>query len=83
MSPAPQPRGNLIGVWQQDRWSNGGARGLRTAYSIDGGVTWGTAQAKFSRCTGGNAANGGDYARASDPWVTFARGRTACRSRSR
>ena len=28
--------------------------------------------AAFSRCTGGNAANGGDYSRASDPWVTFA-----------
>jgi len=32
----PQP---LIGVWQQDRWSNGGARGLGTGVSFDGGKT--------------------------------------------
>ncbi len=62
---------HLIGVWQQDRWSNGGARGLRTGYSFDGGLTWGSSQAPFSRCTGGNAANGADFARASDPWVTI------------
>ena len=31
---------HLIGVWQQDRWSDGGARGLRTGYSFDGGLTW-------------------------------------------
>ena len=30
-----------------------------------------TGQAKFSRCTGGNAANGGDFERATDPWVSF------------
>jgi hypothetical protein len=30
---------NLIGVWQQDRWSNGGSQGLGTAYSFNGGVT--------------------------------------------
>ena len=28
--------------------------------------------APFTRCGGGNAANGGDYERATDPWVTFA-----------
>jgi hypothetical protein len=28
--------------------------------------------AAFSRCSGGNAQNGGDYERATDPWVTFA-----------
>ncbi len=26
----------------------------------------------FSHCAGGNAGNGGDYQRATDPWVTFA-----------
>ena len=60
---------NLVGVWQQDRWSNGGARGLLTGYSHDGGRTWARTAATFSRCTGGNAANGGDYERATDPWV--------------
>jgi hypothetical protein len=62
---------HLIGVWQQDRWSDGGARGLRTAASFDGGLTWSTSQASFTRCSGGNAANGGDYPRASDPWVAI------------
>ncbi len=62
---------NLIGVWQQDRWSNGGAQGLGTGVSFDGGVTWRQSYLPFSRCAGGNAANGGDYNRASDPWVSF------------
>ena len=31
---------NLIVGWQQDRWSNGGARGDVSAYSKDGGTTW-------------------------------------------
>ena len=52
----PQNASHLIGVWQQDRWSDGGARGLRTGYSFDGGLTWSLTQAAFSRCTGGNAA---------------------------
>jgi photosystem II stability/assembly factor-like uncharacterized protein len=67
----PVDLNNLIGVWQQDRWSNGGARGLLTGHSHDGGRTWARTAAKFSRCTGGNAANGGDYERATDPWVSF------------
>ena len=70
-------RTTSIGVWQQDRWSNGGARGLGTAYSFDGGGTWTRTRAPFSRCTGGNAANGGNFERASDPWVTFAPDGTA------
>jgi BNR repeat-like domain len=68
---------NMIGVWQQDRWSNGGARGLGGAYSMDGGGTWTRTSAPFSRCSGGNAANGGDYERATDPWVTFSPDGTA------
>ena len=47
---------NLIGVWQQDRWSNGGSKGLLTGASFDGGRTWTRSMAAFSRCTGGNAA---------------------------
>jgi hypothetical protein len=71
---------NLVGAWQQDRWSNGGSTGQMSAYSTDGGQSWAippispasnTGQAKFSRCTGGNALNGGDYERATDPWVSF------------
>ena len=68
---------NLVGAWQQDRWSNGGARGLGSAYSLDGGGTWTRTSVPFSRCSGGTAANGGDYERATDPWVTFAPDGTA------
>ncbi|MBA3262304.1 MAG: exo-alpha-sialidase [Thermoleophilaceae bacterium] len=71
---------NLVGNWQQDRWSNGGSSGNLSAYSRNGGASWtippisaasDTGQAKFSRCTGGNASNGGDFERATDPWVSF------------
>jgi len=68
----PRNAQHLVGVWQQDRWSTGGARGLLTGVSLDGGQTWSTRMAAFSRCTGGNAANNGDYPRATDPWVSFA-----------
>ncbi len=61
---------NLIAAWQQNRWSNGGAQGLVLASSVDGGSSWTLTSAPFSRCTGGDAANFGDYARASDPWLT-------------
>src|SRR5262252_7026044 len=60
---------NLIAAWQQDRWSNGGAQGLMLAASFDGGSSWTLTSAPFSRCTGGNAGNLGDYARATDPWL--------------
>jgi hypothetical protein len=62
---------NLIAVWQQDRWSDGGAHGLVTAVSHDGGTTWTERFPHFSTCAGGTAANGGAYDRASDPWVSF------------
>jgi BNR/Asp-box repeat protein len=35
------------------------------------GVHWTRSFAAFTRCSGGTAANGGDYPRASDPWVDF------------
>lgn len=62
---------NLFAVWQQDRWTNGGARGLVGAFSLDGGRSWTSRTVPFSHCTGGNASNGGDYPRVSDPWVSF------------
>ena len=69
----PVVPGRLIGVWQQDRFPNGGSRGLRTAVSNNGGATWSlaTSQPKFSRCAGGTVANGGDLERATDPWVSI------------
>ena len=62
---------NLVGVWQQDRWSDGGAQGLATAYSFDGGMHWHRVFQPYTRCAGGTPANGGDYERGSDPWVSF------------
>jgi hypothetical protein len=61
---------NLIAAWQQDRWSNGGSQGLMLAASLNGGGSWTLTTAPFSRCTGGNLSNLGDYARATDPWLT-------------
>jgi hypothetical protein len=67
----PKNPNNLIAVWQQDRWSDGGAHGLVTAVTHDGGATWLRTFPHFSICAGGTAANGGAYERASDPWVSF------------
>ena len=65
----------MVGVWQQDRWSNGGSRGNVAGVTTNGGATWTIVNAlKTSLCTGGTAANGGDYQRATDPWVTFGPG---------
>jgi hypothetical protein len=68
----PTNPNNIVAVYQQDRWSNGGAHGLVTAYSFNGGTTWTRTFAHFSFCSGGTPVNGGDFDRASDPWVTFA-----------
>src|SRR5262249_31311673 len=48
---------NLVGAWQEDRWSSGGAHGVLVGSSSDGGHTWAITQVPFSRCTGGNVAN--------------------------
>lgn len=69
----PLTPANLVGVWQQDRWSNGGAQAMFTGVSFDGGASWTRPPPPpFSRCAGGTPANGGDYQRASDPWLSFA-----------
>ncbi|HEX4942974.1 MAG TPA: sialidase family protein [Usitatibacteraceae bacterium] len=73
----PANPGHLLAMWQQDRWSNGSARGLVSAVSFDGGATWSRGAMAFSRCGGGTAANGGDFDRATDPWVDFGPGGTA------
>jgi len=61
---------NLIAGWQQNRWSDGGSQGLNFAASLDGGTTWTPSNVAFSRCTGGASGSAGDYARASDVWLT-------------
>ena len=62
----PRNDANLIGVYQQDRYSNGGSKGSVAAVSQTGGATWANvAIPTNTRCTGGR------YQRASDPWVSF------------
>ena len=67
----PLDSATMVGAWQQDRWSNGSARGLVSATSRDGGRSWRRTPLPFSRCGGGNVMNGGNYGRATDPWVTY------------
>jgi hypothetical protein len=63
----PAAPDHLIAVWQQDRWSDGGARGLVSAFSEDGGASWDTVTPPtFTECSNGS------FERASDPWITFA-----------
>jgi hypothetical protein len=61
---------NIIGNYQQDRWSDGGARGLVASRSFDGGVTWAQNWAEFSICSDG-APPASPFNRATDPWVSF------------
>jgi hypothetical protein len=63
----PVNRANIVGIWQQDRWSDGGSRGLVAGVTIDGGATWTSVVIpKGSRCSGGT------YDRTTDPWLSFA-----------
>jgi hypothetical protein len=58
---------HMVAAWQQDRLSDGGALGLVTAVSVDGGISWnGHRGAPFSQCAGGS------FARVSDPWLSIA-----------
>src|SRR6188472_1001445 len=57
----------IVGEYQQDRWSDGGSRGLVTSVSHDDGATWQRVVVPgLTKCSGGR------YDRASDPWVSFA-----------
>lgn len=56
----------IAGIWQQDRWSNGGARGNAAAISFDAGATW-----QPVTFPGVTDCTGGDFDRASDPWLSF------------
>jgi hypothetical protein len=68
----PANRRNLIGSYQQDRWLDGGAKGLVAAYSFNGGQSWKPVPLPFSECAapfyGGNVLH---YERASDPWQSI------------
>ena len=62
----PTNSNNIVAFYQQDRYSNGGAKGNVASVSLDGGLTWTqVAVPNDTRCTGGT------FQRASDPWVSF------------
>ncbi len=67
---------DFIGVYQQDRYSDGGARGLGTTVSTNGAASFtplpATQLPRFSQCAGNPL-----YERASDPWVSIAPDGTA------
>src|SRR5690349_1450393 len=42
---------NVIGVFQEDRWSDGGAHGLLAAVSFNGGASYVNPWAEFSACS--------------------------------
>jgi len=41
---------DMIGSFQQDRWSDGGAKGLVAGWSFNDGHTWGVTALPFSKC---------------------------------
>jgi hypothetical protein len=65
----PRSPGHLLGTWQQDRWNDGGAHGLVSAVTFDGGRHFRQSTMPFSEC----APGGLPYERASDPGVAFDR----------
>jgi hypothetical protein len=68
----PTDTDHLLVGHQQDRWSDGGARGNIGNLSEDGGKTWEqTIPAEVTACAKGS------FLRASDPWVDFSPDGTA------
>ena len=57
---------NLVGMWQEERWSTGGARNLVFGTSLDGGATW-----RNIALQGVGIVAGGEFQRVTDPWVDF------------
>jgi hypothetical protein len=73
-SAEPEPRAdinptnalNIVGAYHQDRWNNGGDRGLVSSATHDGGATWNRVVVPgITKCSDGI------FDRASDPWVSF------------
>lgn len=63
----PTNPNNIVAFWQQDRWSDGGSRGLVAGVSLNGGVSWTSVVIPgISQCSGGSLP------RATDPWLSFA-----------
>jgi hypothetical protein len=72
----PTDSSHLVGAFQQDRWSDGGAHGLVAAHSTNGGSSWTVSPEPFSVCyhASGFAGDYLNYQRASDPWLSVGPG---------
>lgn len=64
----PNNPNEMFGVSQQDRWPDGGARGLTAWVSSTGGAAWTkTPDVPWSACQGGPER----FGRVTDPWVSY------------
>ena len=62
---------HIIGVYQQDRWSDGGAHGLVASRSATG-AAWAQDYGEFSVCSNyPSTSYTPPFNRATDPWVSF------------
>jgi hypothetical protein len=67
----PTNPNQIFGVAQQDRWPDGGARGLTSWQSINGGASWTTeGDVPWAACQGGPSR----FGRVTDPWVSYDKG---------
>jgi hypothetical protein len=72
VEPTVGVRGNnVVGMWHEDRWSNGGAHGIGVGVSTDGGATFTNSAMRWSACVPGTPPDLAIYLRNSDPWVSF------------
>jgi hypothetical protein len=68
----PKDVNNVVGVYQEDRWSDGGAHGLLASVSLTGGASYGISWAEFSACSDKPETEYFEHLpRATDPWVSF------------
>jgi BNR repeat protein len=70
----PTDSDHQIGVWQQDRWTDGGNNGEVSAYTT--GAGWTDVPQPFSACYHASGFSGAyaNYQRSSDPWVSIGPG---------
>jgi hypothetical protein len=64
----PTNADEIVGVSQQDRWPDGGARGLTSWMSSDGSASWAKLpDVPWSDCQGGPER----FGRVTDPWISY------------
>jgi hypothetical protein len=70
----PTNTDEIFGVAQQDRWPDGGARGLTSWRSVSGGASWSKlTDVPWAACQGGPSR----FGRVTDPWVSYDKGGNA------